>query len=789
MTALPLFLAPAPDLATESPGVHVLGIRHHGPGSARSLVQALTALRPTIVLIEGPPEANDLIPLVGSPGMVPPVAILVYRPDQPSEAVYYPFAEFSPEWQAIRYALDQAIPARFIDLPVAHHFATEPAAIPAAPPTHLEPADDPEPGSARSRRPTDPLGLLAEAAGFDDGERWWDFVVENRSHGSGSAQGDGVGMFRAILGAMTEVRQSEPEVDDPRELRREAQMRQAIRGARQDGHEQIAVVCGAWHAPVLTPAGWPPARLDAAYLKGLPRTKVAATWVPWTYGRLARESGYGAGIVAPGWYHHLWTCRDGVAERWLTGVARLLRDERLDASSASVIEAVRLADALASLRGRPVADLADLEEATRSVLCGGDHAPIRLIERKLTVGERLGRVPDETPAVPLQQDLARLQKRLRLAPAAGGVTKVFDLRTETDRERSQLLHRLNLLGVGWGRVVQAAGRGTFKEGWLLDWTPELAVALIEASVWGTTVLAAATAWTADQAARATRLVELTNLLDQAILADLAASVAAVMARVEAMAAVVADVTDLMAALPPLANLTRYGSVRQTDAAAVDHAAAGMVARIAVGLPLACHSLDDPAAQAMFGAILAADAAISVMDRPADRAAWQEALARLAQGESVHGLIAGRANRILFDAGGADAATVAQRMNLAVSPVSDPARAAGWVEGFLRGSGEVLVHDEALFAIFDTWLGGIAAEGFPALLPLIRRTFATFEAPLRRTLGELAHGRTGGPTPGRAVLPVSSHADPHLDHERGQTVLPLVAMLLGVNPSAQGDASP
>ncbi len=754
--------------------VHVLGIRHHGPGSARSLVDALATIDPTIVLIEGPPEANDLIPLVGSPGMVPPVAILVYRPDQPVEAVYYPFAEFSPEWRAIRHALDHAIPARFIDLPVAHHFATEENDAKA-------PELFPEPTTPS--RPTDPLGLLAQAAGFDDGERWWDFVVESRRHGSGTANDDGVGMFRAILGAMTEVRGSEPEVDDPRELRREAHMRQAIRAAQKEGYTRIAVVCGAWHAPVLTPAGWPPSRLDAAYLKGLPKVKVAATWVPWTYGRLAWDSGYGAGIVAPGWYHHLWACPGEVAERWLTGVARLLRDERLDASSAAVIEAVRLADALATLRGRPVPDLSDLDEATRSVLCAGDDTPIRLIERKLTVGERLGHVPDETPSVPLQQDLNRLQKRLRLPPKAGAVTVVFDIRNETDRERSQLLHRLNLLGIGWGRLVQANGRGTFKEGWTLDWSPELAVALIEASGWGTTVAAAATTHVADRAARAVTLAELTALLDGAILADLSSSVAAVMARIEAMAAVAADVADLMAALPPLANLTRYGSVRQTDASAVEHAASTLVARIAVGLPLACHSLDDPAASAMFAAILQADSAIGVMNRADDHAAWHGAVAHLARSGTIHGLIVGRANRITFDAGVEDAGEVARRMNLAVSPANDPARAASWVEGFLRGSGEVLVHDEALFTIFDSWLGGITADSFPAILPLIRRTFASFEPPLRRTLGELARQRTGGSVP--SLTSSTDEPDLDLDHARAATVLPLVALLLGLKPPADG----
>jgi hypothetical protein len=96
--------------------VHLFGIRHHGPGSARSLVQALRELRPEVVLIEGPPDAEGVLPLVEHAQMRPPVAILIYVPDAPAQAVYYPFAEFSPEWQALRYALAENIPVRLIDL-------------------------------------------------------------------------------------------------------------------------------------------------------------------------------------------------------------------------------------------------------------------------------------------------------------------------------------------------------------------------------------------------------------------------------------------------------------------------------------------------------------------------------------------------------------------------------------------------------------------------------------------------------------------------------------------------
>ena len=54
----------------------VLGIRHHGPGSARSVLAELIRARPELVLIEGPTEGTPLIPLVADPAMVPPVALL-----------------------------------------------------------------------------------------------------------------------------------------------------------------------------------------------------------------------------------------------------------------------------------------------------------------------------------------------------------------------------------------------------------------------------------------------------------------------------------------------------------------------------------------------------------------------------------------------------------------------------------------------------------------------------------------------------------------------------------------
>jgi Family of unknown function (DUF5682) len=93
--------------------VTILGIRHHGPGSARNVTTFLENLQPDIVLVEGPPEADALLQYATHKELVPPVAILAYQTDNIQQSVYYPFAEFSPEWQAIQYARKANIHLRY----------------------------------------------------------------------------------------------------------------------------------------------------------------------------------------------------------------------------------------------------------------------------------------------------------------------------------------------------------------------------------------------------------------------------------------------------------------------------------------------------------------------------------------------------------------------------------------------------------------------------------------------------------------------------------------------------
>jgi hypothetical protein len=744
---------------TNDPSLAVFGIRHHGPGSARGLVAALGEYAPDIVLIEGPPDAAEVLPLAGHVAMRPPVALLVYRPDEPRQSSFYPFTHYSPEWQAIRYALTHDVPARFIDLPVAFRFAmdVEEAA---------EGAESEEPPAqlASDEIRESPFVVLARAAGYSDPDLWWERVIELRR--------DATDVFAAIAEAMTALREEAPEPERAEQMR-EAHMRQMIRAAKREGFERIAVVCGAWHVPALAAPG--PVKPDAELLKGLKKVKVAATWIPWTNSRLSYRSGYGAGVRSPGWHAHLWAATsDDYAPGWVARAARCLRDEGLDAPSSNVIEAVRLAETLAAIRDLATPGLDELNEAIVTALCNGNLTPMQLIRDKLEIGEELGEVPEDAPVVPLQADLTAHQKRLRLKPSSEQRLLDLDLRNENDRERSRLFHRLLALDIPWGTRQHASGKGTFREAWSIQWKPELSVAVIDAARWGNTVESAAVGRLRADADNADRLPTLTRLLNVATFAALPEATDHILHCIRDASAVATDVRQLLDALPPLAQVARYGDVRETDRAQVLPVIDAIFERAVVGLPVACASLDDAAAATMADSIGRAHESVILLDRAEQRAAWQTALRGLSARDGVHGLVRGWCCRLLLEEGVLDSAELARLARLSLSPATPPGEAAAWVEGVTRGSGLALLHQDGLWLAIDGWLRELDTDVFTATLPLLRRAFSGFAAPERRAMGEKAR-----------TISSRSHASSgnddaeQLDIARANLVLPVLAQILGV----------
>jgi hypothetical protein len=337
------------------------------------------------------------------------------------------------------------------------------------------------------------------------------------------------------------------------------------------------------------------------------------------------------------------------------------------------------------------------------------------------------------------------------------------------------LHRLRLLDVPWGDRRDKGGRckGTFHELWRLQWNPEFVVRLVDAGRWGNTIIAAAAARVAHAAQEAADLRQLTALLEDALLADLPDAVAALTSAIQGQAAVAADVPLMMDATPPLADVTRYGSVRRTDVEMLLGVVRGLVERVCIGLGNACASLDDDAARAMFDRLAAFHAAVLLLDQADLVADWLAALTRLADQQGLNGLVAGRACRMLYDRRQIDSEEAGRRLSFALSSASGPAHAAAWIEGLLAGSGQVLIHDEGLWTIVDGWVSELTDAHFNEALPMLRRTFATFAAPERRQMGERAKASRGGATSR------SAPAAGDFDYEKADAVLPVLAQILGV----------
>jgi uncharacterized protein DUF5682 len=490
--------------------------------------------------------------------------------------------------------------------------------------------------------------------------------------------------------------------------------------------------------------------------------------------------GYGAGVRAPGWYQHLfqhWSDssgseRDaGVATTWLVRVARELRRQELDAAPASVVEATRLADALAAVRGRPSVGLTELDDATVTVLCEGSDLPLRLVHRELTVGSELGTVPDSAPVVPLAADLARLQRSLRLKPSATATEVTLDLRREAGRARSVLLHRLSLLGITWGVPVDDGWRstGTFKEVWSLAWEPELAVLVIEASLHGTTVAAAAESRAAQLADEATDVATLSTLVSLCQTADLPGALDQVVRSLEELTAHQHDTVALLGAVEPLARTVRYGDVRGVDTGALQAVLRTVVARAAVGLSAACSGVDDEGAAAVRVGIDATTRGLALLEDDDLARPWHESLRSLAAQDALHGAVSGRVNRMLLDGAVLDTDTVARRMSRRLSVGAAAPDAAAWLDGFLSGESVILVHDRTLLGIVDEWVSGVAEDTFEDLLPLVRRTFSQFAAGERRVIAEQLRRTGDGP---------AAHG-PTLDLDRAAAAVARVASLLGL----------
>ena len=767
----------------------VFGIRHHGPGSAKSLLKALKAFQPDILLIEGPPDADKMIPFVADNDLKPPVALLVYNPKALHQAAYFPFADFSPEWQAMKYAIDQNVEVRFMDLPHHHHFHLDNLEKDAPEQQLLfQPEEQKELTEEQKEQlliARDPLAYIAKVAGYEDSERWWEVHMESQENSEE--------IFDAVTELMGAVRERLNVPERKREMMREAFMRKIIRKAIREKFQRIAVVCGAYHSPMLQDLKKHPVKTDTAILKGLKKISTKATWIPWTYQRISSMSGYGAGVVSPAWYKLLFTRRKDATIRWMAKLSKELRKEDIDASSAHAIEAVRLAETLATIRNLPLPGIDELKEAAVTIFGGGNEAPIELIEEKMIIGDAMGKVPDSIPKLPLQDDFDKKIKSLRLTkyvqaeffkwirekaseensrrtPRGG-----LDIRNEIELKQSHFLHQLNILGIDFGtkyKDTRAQRKGSFKEFWKLKWKVSFALKIIEAGMWGSTVYNASSNFVMKQCKEVEDLPKLMELVENTLFSGLTEVIPVLVKRLKDISAITKDIHQLMGALPKMVEIWKYGDTRGTDTTAIEQVIYNIVPRIFIGLPSACVSISEEATRELFDLLNETNRALSIMNDTQFNEEWEKVLFNISELPKVNGVLAGACSRILLDKRAITAEKAAEHMSYFLSLGNDAMNAASWIEGFLNGSGLIIIHEPKIWNILDNWVELLEMDTLMSILPLLRRTFSAFSASERQKMLELAKK-------GQLAVTASSGNEMDYDVERGEKVVETLKLLLGI----------
>jgi len=449
------------DRLVRSTAPYVIGVRHHSPAVSTAVPDLLEMFVPEVLLVELPTQFQTWLPWLGHVETFAPVALA----GAGDPLAFYPFADFSPELVAIRWALARGIEVVAFDLPLA------------------DPGWQDE--GSLSRRSVFADALRASQSGRD-GDDMWDRVVEAPSPGCTPEQ-----VRRAALAVGWALRADAGEAVSSVDLRREAHMRGVL--AELD-ERRCAAVVGAFHAPALL-AGRA-ARITTA-------ADVVTSLVAYADPLLDSRSGYPAGIRDPRWQAEVFAAGGDPAVLSAATVAVVVevcasvRAGGHPAGPGEAREVVRVAEDLARLRRLPTPGRGELVEALTTVLTQGEplgrgRVVARAMERVL-VGERRGHVAPGAPRSGLAPFVEGLLRELRLPhPDDPGrkEMRLDPLRSPLDRRREVTLQRMLTCGIPYGQPTAVQGLGhadALTTRWAAEWTPSTSAMTEVAGLRGVTL--------------------------------------------------------------------------------------------------------------------------------------------------------------------------------------------------------------------------------------------------------------------------------------------------------------
>jgi hypothetical protein len=736
---------------------HIFGVRHLSPAAAWHLRQLLDQVRPKVVLIEGSDDADELIPHIVSPKSKLPIAILAYTTDAPVRTFVYPLATYSPEYQALVWCLENKVKARFMDLPSSVFLGLMDRDDGTAGLEQEEKKKKPKPGqtvegedeeeklpAVEKKKEHSVYEQIAQLAGEPDYETYWERQFEQlRGENSYLNAARSYGAELRTMEDFSTRRSAE-------NLVREAYMRRKIQKAVAGGvkPEQIVVVTGAFHATALGPD------LPAMTDEELSRLRTRAskmTLMPYSFFKLSSQSGYGAGNHAPAYFEMVWNAFNenraaALPTLFLTNVVRELRASGTFRSTAEVIEGVRLAEAMATMKNS-LPTLRELQDAAVSLLGQGDPAVVRESLLRVEVGTAIGALAKGVSQTSIQDDFYRELSRLKLDQFKSSVKRELDLDLRENRRvksaeaafidlhRSSFLHRLAVLGVGFGEKLAMRQEGTtWAERWALQWTPEAEIAIVEAVLLGETIELATAFKFKQQLEKCASIAEAATIIRQACECGMSGSIELARQTLQRLANDSSDFVALASATHELGLVIRYGDVRQFDAEPLKPLLEQLFMEGALAL-VGASNCDLAAAKKMVLGMNELNKVALDYTSLINEQLWIAELQKLAQADHLNPLLSGYACALLLERNLISNEELAKEVSRRLSPGISADLGAGWFEGLAQRNRYALLTRLVLWEQLASYVASLTDEEFKRALVFLRRAFGDFSAAEKHSITE------------------------------------------------------
>ncbi|MDO4524922.1 MAG: DUF5682 family protein [Bacteroidales bacterium] len=480
-------------------------VRHHSPVCSYQLLRTIELYSPEIILIEGPENACDLIPVLTDDKTVLPAAIYYYYKDkkklidsdEEDYRCYYPFLYSSPEYNAMLEAKRLGIPSLFIDLPYSEILINTEGGKGLRKYEKQNYADD---GKFTIG---DYYKRLCEKTKVQSFDEFWEKYFE--------ISGLELTPEKFIHNMYTYcslIRRDATEEDLSADgtLVREHYMAANIRKA-MGTYKRVLVVTGGFHTPGLIKLL--EGEIPTVELHKIPNDCTGCFPAAYSYEAADALHGYASGMKWPYFYDcifkNLKSRKDygGVYDdetlSLLIKTSKEAAKKNIPVSIADVTAAKMLMSGLASLRGVRECGMTELIDGVTGALIKGEKTissamPLDILN-KLATGDKMGHIGDKNHIPPLIADLEEQCRRFRLkmdiVTAQHVECALFS--SEKGLQLSRLFHRLCFLETGFCEREKGpdlhndCDRSRVREVWKYRRSPSVDSILIDRTTDGFTI--------------------------------------------------------------------------------------------------------------------------------------------------------------------------------------------------------------------------------------------------------------------------------------------------------------